>query len=153
VSTHPLYIPLLENEKIVFKLTIICFNIMKESRSVVIRLSPMQGHFNPPSERLSVVLDEPTTQLAMRMRAYIWVSCMKNITLLARERRLVASLIRRIIMYSNMASFIANYFTGLRQFIKPKVNRWLSLVFYRKRNEYVKKHSEHFNVCMHHSSV
>jgi len=37
--------------------------------------------------------------------------------------------------------------------MKVKVDRWLSLFFYKKNYEYVKKLWEHFYDCMHHGPV
>ena len=79
---------------------------------------------------------------------------MENVTLLVCERRPAAVLMRRIIMSSNMASFIANYVDGLRQFRKVKVDMWLSLLFFTEKiNGYEKNQNEHFNICMHHGPV
>jgi hypothetical protein len=50
-------------------------------------------------------------------------------------------------------AFLGNYVTGMQQFIKVKVERLFSLVFFSEKTEYVKIKKEHFNVCVHNGPV
>ena len=46
-----------------------------------------------------------------------------------------------------LLAFLGNYVTGMWQFIKVRVDRWLSLEYFsEKKNEYVKKQSEQMYV-------